>query len=238
MLSDLPIEILRIIILNLSSWESLQLRHTSRFFYCVVTNYQSYWYRHFCGYLIKHKKKAAMYQMQCKREHVAPYSIDCLTLDDEIKLAQHLNIDVCDLPTYLNEDSNKIYEHYQISCMCANHYFYDIPENRMNIQINADDFHPNDQIYCYRYLIHNYRQQRNRAAKYTKEDVKQQLKQLSYEKKEFQKIVQLYKTKINKLNDRQKFVLNIRDQLTKMQSNKVFLNQRSRKYINPLLLLN
>jgi hypothetical protein len=227
----LPKEIWQLIVTELGPWDALQLRTVSKNFYQAVTSFQSYWYRQFCWYLICQKKRPAMFKTGCQRKHNQPYSIACLNVQQEMQLSSHLNIKVSDLPDYISKCPNIVEPS---NCTNSSHYIYEIPDNRLLIPLDPTDYKPNEQNYLYRFLIHNYRQQRQRASRYDKSEIKLQLRQvqddLTKQQKEFDRIVEQYKRDIQKTKNRQKFLKGVYHQLETLDRNKVFHGQRSRTY--------
>jgi len=228
---NVPNEIWQLIISELGPWDALQLRTASKRFYEVVTSFQSYWYRQFCWYLICQKKRPAMFKTGCQRKHIHTHSIDCLNVEQEMELSAQLGIHVSELPNRIAVCPT-IMEGYP--CTNTNHYIYEIPANRLLIPLDPNDYKPSEQNYLYRFLIHNYRQQRQRAARYNQSEIKLQLRQvqddLTRQQKELDKIIEQYKREIQKTKNRQKFLKGVHQQLQTLETNKVFHGQRSRTY--------
>jgi ribosomal protein S20 len=231
---EFPKETWHYIIEIISPWDALQLRSASKKLYEVVSSFQSYWYRQFCWYLICQKKRPAMFKTGCKRKHIQPHSIECLNVQQEVQLATQLNMHVSEL---CNIDITPFAtENDDYKCTNASHYMYEIPANRFLIPLDPNDYKPNEQSYLYRFLIHNYRQQRQRVSRYNKSDIKTQLRQvqdeLTKQQKEYDRLLDQCQREIQKFKTRQKFLKGVYQQLERLDNNKVFHNQRSRTYNN------
>jgi hypothetical protein len=221
------------IISYLKPWNALQLRQASHFFYSAVTGFQSYWYRQFCWYLIVQRKRPAMFKSGCPRTHKEPPSLECLDVQQEIDLATRLGVRVAELSELINE---RLLSDMGFQCSNPIHYVYHLPGDRFAIPLDPNDYKPDEQVYCYRFLIHNFRQQRQRCARYNKAQVKEQLRlvhsELRAKERELEKIVDNYRKDIQRIKDRARFLRSIHEQLMRVDENRVFHGQRSRTY-NP-----
>lgn len=232
----LPREIICLIMDHLTPWESLQLRLLSKTLCDFVTYNQSYWYRHFCWYLIGQKKKPALHKTGCSRVHLGEMNATCLSLDDQIQLAKLGNCSTINLQSYIDINPGCLQQY-----VCSNvaHYSYTIPKSLSEIPLDQNDYKPHDQVYINRFLIHNYRSQRSRASRYNKTEIKHQIKQTQSEiitkRKELAKIISNMTRDIKKLEARGQFLGDLHSQLVLLEKNKVFLNQRSRTYRNKFL---
>ncbi len=230
---SLPTEIWQQIVMCLSPWDALQLRTVSKNYYNMVTTFHSYWYRQFCWFLICQKKRPAMFKTGCHRSHKKdiPCTVDCLNIDQEQLILTELSISVHSLPDVLKTNP-EIFNRYP--CTNSNHFNYDLPEDRFNIPLDSSDYDPQTQIYCYRFLIHNYRQQRSRTSKYSRADVKRQLKQtrddMTKQRREMDKIIAQCKRELERTQNRDTFLRNIDLQLSRVEVNKVFYGKKSRQY--------
>ncbi len=233
MFHTLSVELWHIIISHLGPWDALQLREVNKHMCLIVTNNQPYWYRQFCWYLILQKKRPAMFKTGCKKTHNHIRNIDCINVDQELQLASILNVHVSQLSQIIVNNPNTL-DLISINCENASHYVYDLPNDRMSIPLDPLDYDPKEQIYCYRFLIHNYRQQKYKIAKYDIKEVMQQQqniqKELKRKKQEWQKIQQSYTRDIEKIENREKYLKTISQQIKQVNTNKIFHAQRSRTY--------
>lgn len=198
LLLQLPIETLQRIVEYLSPWDALQLRRSSSYLYDVVTHFHSYWYRQFCWYLIRQKKRPAMFLTGCDRTHIKELH--------------------CELA-----GSNS-------GCTDSSHYIYKLPPNRFAIPLNPSDYHPEEQLYIYRFLIHNYRHQRQRASHYRQDEVARQLKELdqtlTHQRRELQRIAD----QVQRTRKRRALLKNVQQQINRLETNHVFHGKKSRHY--------
>lgn len=226
----LPLELWHYVIKFLRPWEALQLRQTCKRAIEIVTLFQSYWYRQFCWYLIGHKKRAAMYKTGCSRRHRSDIKrgLNCLSLEQEQQLITKHNLALSELPIFLllNPDI--------VECSNANHYIYDLPQTRFDIPLDRNDYKPGQQVYLYRFLIHNYRQQRQRIKRYNKAEVEDELKLLrgdiSRKRKDLTKIIAQRKREIDKAKRHDTHLRDIQRQLKRFEHNRIFHGCKSRGY--------
>lgn len=231
--AQLPVEIWHMIMTYLAPWDALQLRTASFDFYVIITTHQRYWYQHFCWFLICQKKRPAMFKTGCHKTHNPniPRDIACLNIEQEQELITQYCISLSELPALLaaNPDMTSKYE-----CNNIDHYIYDLPLHWFEIPIDPHDYQPNEQIYCYRFLIHNYRNQRQRTSRYNRNDIKRQMKQvredLVRQQKELNRLIKQCERDIEKSQNRDLFLHNIDLQLARIEHNKIFHGKKSRQY--------
>lgn len=230
-MNDLPREILEIIVTKLGPWDSLQLRQTNKRLFDIVTKYQPYWYRQFCWYLILQKKRPAMYKTGCARTHTRSRTIDCLDTQQEMDLAHQLGVPFSALGEMVMENPS-IMDAYV--CTNYSHYIYDLPRNRFDIKLDENDYKPSSQVYCYRFLIHNYRQQRQRVAKWDITSIEDQRKEIRLEirkkQREFGKVADEHRRDMQRIRNRDEYLKSVADQIKRLDNNRVFHGQRSRTY--------
>lgn len=230
-----PAEIWHRIIDNLDAWDALNLRTTCRELCTVVTLYDAYWYRHFTWYLVTQDKKAAMFKTGCARRHKrhVPRSSHCLNLQQEEILVNRLAIPLDQVTEVFEKDPN-VLERVGLECTNVNHYVYDLPKTRDEMPLNSDDYNPGAQIYLYRFLIHNYRQQRKSARNYTTQKVLSQLKlvctDLEKQRIELSRLIAQCKRNIKKTKRREASLQDMARRCEKLDQNKVFHGRRSRQY--------
>lgn len=228
-----PIEIWRKIIDNLDAWDALKMRAVSRELYGVVTLYDAYWYRHFTWYLVNQDKKAAMFKTGCARHHKkhVPRSSHCLSLQQEEALSAKLGIPLDRLSRTIEADPSVLAG---VECTNVNHYIYELPKTREEMPLNREDYNPHDQIYLYRFLIHNYRQQRQKARNYTMEKVQEQLKLVQSDVKkqrtELSRLIAQCKRDLKRTKRREANLLEMGRRCKKLENNRVFHGRRSRQY--------
>lgn len=233
---DVPSEVWFLIMDYLSPWDNLQLRQTTHDMNTVVTGHQSFWYRHFTWYLIQQNKRIALFKTGCAKRHRPNVrrGVYCLTLAQEQQLSEARGVSVTDLPgelehhlEWLDDDAYR--------CENVNHYSYVLPTNRFAIPLDSDDYHPNNgQLYLYRFLIHNYRRQRQRAKRYNKKTVERQItdvkKDLRRQRRHLKEIQSRCEKEIRKTKARDAFLRDMQDQLKRLDENRVFYGKRTREY--------
>jgi len=231
--SPFPPEIWQKIIDNLEAWDALKLRAASKELYCVVTTYEAYWYRQFTWYLVNQDKKAAMFKTGCPRRHKSHVSrsLYCLTMQQEDELSARLQIPLDRLAQATEEDPSLLDGS---ECTNVHHYVYYLPKTRMEMPLNREDYNPRGQIYLYRFLIHNYRQQRQKARNYSTKRVKDQLKivqeDLYKQRREFTRLVARCKKEIRRAKRREAALLEMSRRCKKLEKNRIFHGRRSRQY--------
>lgn len=207
---------------HLSAWDALNLRQTCRSLNRAVVEHQTFWYRCFTWYLIKQNKRVALYKTGCKRHHktdIEP-SVRCLTSDQESDLADELDISISNLSDYLEKNADTITPE---QCQNPLHFVYEVPKKLSDIPIVPEDFHPTEQVYLYRYLIHNYRTRRDKIKRYTAEDIKEQRRATIIALKRAQAAVEKHQRKL-------KTLLSITTEMRLLERNKVFFGSKSRQY--------
>ena len=234
-MSFLPPEMWHEIIVHLGPADALQLRATSKQMYRIVTLFQSYWYRQFTWYLICLKKREALFRTGCHRTHKKsiPMGTNCINRSQEKALAERFELTVKELIEMIECDRDATILS-QIQCTNPAHYTFEIPRSRFDIPLDRSDFNPSDQIYLYRFLIHNYRQQRQRARQYTRERVKQQLRYVRQERKKVRKDMENYvqrcQRQLTKMRNQDSFLCEMAKRLDLLERNKIFYNRQSRFY--------
>lgn len=233
-LSDpFPTEVWYRIVENLDAWDALKLRAASRRLYAVVTLFDEYWYRQFTWYLVSQDKKAAMFKTGCDRRHKqhVPRSQHCLSIQQEEELAAQLGIPIERLTRRIEDDPSILDG---VECTNVNHYVYDLPKRRSEMPLNRKDYKPGDQIYLYRFLIHNYRQQRQSARNYSTQKVVEQLKavqqDLEKQRVELTRLVARCKKEIRRTKRREASLQDMARRCKKLEHNRVFHGRRSRQY--------
>lgn len=240
---SLPVEVWHNVLSFLPCpWDALQLRQCSHELYDAVTNFHSYWYRQFCWYLIKQKKRPAMFLTGCAREHVKAHDVTCLSGAEQTAAAAHFGVHIDELPKHPEFQDGTVYWTDRDDCgtpfsaLCANssHYIYKLPDNRFDIPLAHKDYKPQAQLYIYRFLIHNYRHQRQRASHYSKTEVDRHLqftnRTLAKHRKELARITAEYHEKMSRARKRRELLKEVSLQLKRLDSNKVFHGRKSRKY--------
>lgn len=221
-MSELPAEVWSLVVNYLKPWDALQLRRASRRFNEVVIGCQTYWYRQFTWFLIKQNLRVALWKTACKRTHNprVRVSLDCFSLSEEEKLADRLGIPVRDLPERVANDPSVCSGH-----VCSNpqHYIFDVPRSRYHIPIDPSDYHPNQQTYVYRFLIHNYRHRRERCRRFSKQLVNDDLKTS-------RKRIAALQNEMDKLRRRVTMLEETSLELKMLETNKVFFGCKSRNY--------
>jgi hypothetical protein len=231
----LPIEIWYALCDYLGPWDALQLRTANRWFYACITRHQSYWYRQFTWYLIQQNKKIALFKTGCTKQHKRNIErgINCLTLEQERRIMERYKLEsVSDLGHQLAVHPNWLDDE---PCENVAHFTYDIPRHRFAIPLDPADYHPNDgQLYCYRFLIHNYRRQRQRAQRYDETTLRDQLRQnqreLSRQRAELKTLVARCERGIRQTKHRDFFLRGMLSRLKMLAQNKVFYSRRTREY--------
>jgi len=224
-----PTEIWNIIIDNLEAWDSLNLRLSSKQLYKIVTHYHSYWYKQFTWYLVCYGKKPAMFKTDCDRRHKAhiPRTSHCLSLSQEEEIASNLNCTVNDLFDLIIHKPEIMHGY---ECTNVNHYMYDLPQTREEMPLNQKDFHPRDQVYLYRFLIHNYRHQRQKARNYNNDKVDDQLKIIKSDLTKQHNELDRIKRNIKRMKNREALLQDMKRRCDKLKENRVFYGRRSRQY--------
>lgn len=219
----LPKEIVFIIVDKLSAWSALNLRQTNRELNRNVMQNQKYWYRQFTLYLIRQNKRVALFKTGCKRTHKSdiPLTVNCLTSEQEANLAEELNINLRDLASHL--ENSTLTTAKITDCQNPLHFVYEVPKVLSDIPIVSADFHPNEQIYLYRFLIHNYRTRRDKVKRFNLDEVKSQKREAQKSLKRAEAAVEKHRKKIQVLNG-------ISKELKLTEKNKVFFGSKSRQY--------
>lgn len=241
--SLVPIEIWQRIVQMLGPWDALQLRCTCRGLYAAVTYFHSYWYRQFCWYLIKQKKRPAMFLTGCDRKHIQPRDVTCLREEERVRLAAELEVPVSRLGKHpaLEYPDGQYWSRRAVKtqfsereCDNASHYIYKLPADRFDIPLDPADYKPNEQLYIYRFLIHNYRHQRQRASHYTPSEVVRQLKEVNTDlirqKRELARVTEQLKRGIERTRQRKALLREVHHQIRRLENNKVFHGRKSRGY--------
>ena len=228
-----PPEIWRRIVDHLDAWDALKLRTTSRTLYAVVTRYDAYWYRQFTWFLVNQDKKAAMFKTGCNRRHKRHVvrSQHCLSLRQEELLSARLGIGMDRLTGTIERDPSILDD---VECTNVNHFVYDLPKTRSAMPLNREDYAPNDQIYLYRFLIHNYRLQRQKARNYNTQKVSSQLKivktDLDKQRGQLSRVLARCERDIKRTKKREASLQEMSTRCKKLEMNRVFHGRRSRRY--------
>jgi len=221
---SLPKEIIFMIINLIPSWNALSLRQTCHILNENVIQNQVYWYRQFTLYLIKQNKRVALFKTGCKRKHKSdvPLTVNCLSSKQEADLADELSLSITKLPDYLEQQNVEV-SITVADCQNPLHFVYEVPRILADIPIVSADFHPTEQIYLYRYLIHNYRTRRDKVKRYNSDMIKVQKRETVGSLKRAEAAVEKHRKKLETLS-------NIATQLKMIEKNKVFFNSKSRQY--------
>jgi hypothetical protein len=221
-IEDIPRELWSTIVEYLGPWDALQLRQTSKAFHTVVVECQQYWYRQFTWFLIKQNLRVALWKTACKRSHnpeIAP-SLNCISLSDEETLAVQLGIAVADLPREIEVNPRLLMT---FKCTNPQHYIFEVPKTRFHIPIDPSDYHPAQQVYVYRFLIHNYRHRRERSRRFTKHAVNDELKASK-------KRLATLQIETERLRRRIALLQETATELKMLETNTVFFGYKSRSY--------
>lgn len=227
---ELPVEIWHMIIDWLNPWDALQLRQSCRQIWRHVTGHQAYWYRRFCWLMIRQKKRPAMLKSGCRRYHkksVLP-GMNCLSLQQELRLCQMHQITFTELKRRIKADPDKMLKN--IKCSNANHYIYEIPQAPSKVSLDTKDYDPNTQLYLFRYLIHNYRAQRQSISRYDLKTIETQQKTVRKELQTKRRIIDQCRREMNRIKERDAWLQSVQQQLKRLEKNKVFYGKKSRQY--------
>lgn len=224
-MNGLPKELVFMIVDLLSSWDALSLRQTCHDMNERVIQNQCYWYRQFTLYLIKQNKRVALFKTGCKRKHKpdVPLTVNCLSSQQEADLAEELSLSITKLPLFLESPDHDPVSITVAECQNPLHFVYEVPRVLSDIPIVAADFHPTEQIYLYRYLIHNYRTRRERVKRYNSDAIKLQKRETLASLKRAEAAVEKHRKKLETL-------AGISTQLKMVETNKVFFGSKSRQY--------
>jgi|JI10StandDraft_1071094.scaffolds.fasta_scaffold48368_3 uncharacterized coiled-coil protein SlyX len=220
--TDLPFDVLTEIIEFLPPFAALQLRQTSKHYNRVVMSCQTYWYQHFTFYLIKQHKRVALFQTACPKTHKQPHTLNitCLDIHQEEQLAKQFEIPVKDLGDYMEREHPPL----DINmCTNAQHYTFEIPKHRRCIPIESIDYHPLQQTYIYRFLIHNYRRRREKTKRYNASETAQSLKRL-------ERLLAKQQADIDKTRKQIDALRQVSNELKQLKENTIFFNTKSRLY--------
>lgn len=163
-----------------------------------------------------------MFKTGCHKTHKLdiPKSIACLSTEQEQEIVSALEISISELPNRLLQNP-ELFDQYV--CRNIDHYIYDLPLTRFDIPLDPADYQPNGQVYCYRFLIHNYRQQRQRASRQSGADITRQQKQV-------QRDLAKIRRDLEKTRSREIYLASVSAQLARMENNRVFHGKKSRQY--------
>lgn len=218
-----PKELWLMIVDYLGPFDALSLRATSHFFNTIVTSHQTYWYRQFAWFLVvQNKWRAAIFKTGCGRTHKVniPKSPACLSLEQERLIVNIYRIKPEKVRPMI-EQCPELMD--GLECSNPLHFVYELPKSRFSIPIISADFHPTEQIYMYRFLIHNYRHRRAKVKRFAPVAVKVQKKQTEIE------ICKL-ETELEKMRKKLISLTLIHEELTLLDKNKVFFGSKSRQY--------
>ena len=153
-------------------------------------------------------------------------------LHQEQELARKLNISIEELPRAILAEPSVMDT---MECTNVHHYIYDLPKDRFQIPIDNRDFRPNDgQIYLYRFLMHNYRHQREKAKRYKMDEVVRQKKiveqELKKHRQELSRLIARCKKEMQKTKRREAWLQDMHARLVQLTNNRVFHNRRTRQY--------
>lgn len=222
--SDLPFDVLTEVIEYLPPYAALQLRQTSKYHNEVVMRCQTYWYQHFTFYLITQHKRVALFQTACPKTHKQPHIIGtmCLNVNQEEHYAKKFQIPIKELAEFLEHEQPPIDIN---ECTNPQHYTFEIPKHRRNIPIKPVDYHPDQQTYIYRFLIHNYRRRREKIKRYNASDTTQEVKRLERLQAKQQSDLEKTRRQIEALKQ-------VSQELKQLKNNTIFFNTKSRLYPN------
>lgn len=219
---DIPSEVWTMVVEYLKPWDALQLRQSSTVFNTIVVGCQPYWYRQFTWFLIKQNLRVALWKTACKRSHnpeISP-SLNCISVTDEELLAGQLGIKTADLAKEVKANPGILMN---LKCTNPQHYIFEVPKTRFHIPIDPSDYHPGQQVYIYRFLIHNYRHRRQRSRRFIKQNVTDELKTSK-------KRLATLQFETERLLRRIKLLQETAAELTMMEKNTVFFGCKSRNY--------
>jgi hypothetical protein len=220
----LPFDVLTEIVEFLPPFAALQLRQTSKRYNEVVMGCQTYWYQHFTFYLITQHKRVALFQTACPKTHKLPHVINimCLDIQQEEHYSKLYKIPVTELAQFLERERPPIDIN---ECSNPQHYTFEVPQHRRCIPINPKDYHPHQQTYIYRFLIHNYRRRRERIKRYNASETRLEIKRLERLHAKLQSDIEKTRKQIEALKQ-------ISSELKIVKDNNVFFGTKSRLYPN------
>lgn len=236
----LPPEVWHAVVDWLEPWSALQLRATCTALCRVVSAHQPYWYRHFTWYLCKKNKRDAVFKTGCRRWHRAdiPQGFGCLTPPQELELSRELGVPLNKLEYVVQHNPEVLRDQL---CQNPGHYVYAMPRSHAEIPLDPEDYQPGEQVYLYRFLIHNYRCQREALQRRTVAQVKAQLSQVSRDlfqkRSDLEAAIASYQRSIATHKFRQFALRETLRRMHMLDDNRVFFDRRSRTHRGVLALL-